>query len=305
MAADRRIVYCLLCEKPHENLSSHLKKACMKDNTEEERNAELTKAKISQKEWTRVGRRWEYHEVDSLMNEEDPLRALIDRLKSKGFFIVKDPSESSPAEQRQLLQDVTPWMRSMVAKLKTGVNVATNYTTQFRYFCMGVLSVVYNKSLKSIETFKTAGWVDRQQTSSGVTIQFSDNSVACTLRKEEEEWFELYFTKIRPLALLRQDEYMDDEGCFFLGQNGGPIANTKTDLQRLWKFCEQKTQSSEPIPEDTQTASGSCEQTTQSSEPIPEDTQTASGSCEQTTQSSEPIPEDTQVAGESFEYNSS
>ncbi|XP_041914126.1 uncharacterized protein LOC121678570 [Alosa sapidissima] len=236
MAADRRIVYCLLCEKPHENLSSHLKKACMKDNTEEERNAELTKAKISQKEWTRVGRRWEYHEVDSLMNEEDPLRALIDRLKSKGFFIVKDPSESSPAEQRQLLQDVTPWMRSMVAKLKTGVNVATNYTTQFRYFCMGVLSVVYNKSLKSIETFKTAGWVDRQQTSSGVTIQFSDNSVACTLRKEEEEWFELYFTKIRPLALLRQDEYTDDEGCFFLGQNGGPIANTKTDLQRLCKL---------------------------------------------------------------------
>lgn len=50
-----------------------------------------------------------------------------------------------------------------------------------------------------------------------------------------KQWFDAYFTCIRPLALQRQDQETDDKGCFFLGQTGGPIANPKADLKRLWQ----------------------------------------------------------------------
>lgn len=49
------------------------------------------------------------------------------------------------------------------------------------------------------------------------------------------QWFDAYFACIRPLALQRQAEEVDDKGCFFLGQTGGPIANVRSDLGRLWQ----------------------------------------------------------------------
>lgn len=50
-----------------------------------------------------------------------------------------------------------------------------------------------------------------------------------------QQWFDAYFTWIRPLAQQRRDQETDDKGCFFLGQTGAPIANPKVDLERLWQ----------------------------------------------------------------------
>ena len=96
---DRRVVYCLRCAKPFEALSSHLKNACMKDCTPQQRSAELQRAKDSQKEWTKVGRRWDYQELSSLVPDEGSCRALADRMRSKGFFVVNGPAEAE-AEAR-------------------------------------------------------------------------------------------------------------------------------------------------------------------------------------------------------------
>ncbi|CAL8385892.1 unnamed protein product [Arctogadus glacialis] len=38
-------------------------------------------------------------------------------------------------------------------------------------------------------------------------------------------WFGAYFTTIRPLYLTRQGEAADDQGCFFMGTTGLPVAN--------------------------------------------------------------------------------
>lgn len=104
---DRRIVYCLLCQKPYGHFPRHLKVACMKDNTEGERNAELKRAKESQREWTRVGRRWDYQELSSLVKNEDSCNALVSRLRIKGFFVINPPAQrrlvSYSLKKKQLL----------------------------------------------------------------------------------------------------------------------------------------------------------------------------------------------------------
>ncbi|KAG5260483.1 hypothetical protein AALO_G00310350 [Alosa alosa] len=59
------------------------------------RKERLRQAKISQKDWTKVARSWEYREIAELVNSADPCRALIDRLESKGFFVLKKPGCST------------------------------------------------------------------------------------------------------------------------------------------------------------------------------------------------------------------
>ena len=49
------------------------------------------------------------------------------------------------------------------------------------------------------------------------------------------QWLGAYFTAIRPLSLKRQGEAGGDQGCFFLGTTGLPVANPRADLHRLWR----------------------------------------------------------------------
>ncbi|KAG5280437.1 hypothetical protein AALO_G00089140 [Alosa alosa] len=91
---DRQIIYCLKCKKPYGNLSTHMRKVCMKKDTEEMRKERLRQAKTSQKDWTKVARSWEYGEIAELMNSADPCRGLIERLESKGFFVLNNPGRS-------------------------------------------------------------------------------------------------------------------------------------------------------------------------------------------------------------------
>lgn len=90
-------MYRLRCKRPYETLSSHLKNSCMKENTDAERSAEMKRAKDSQKEWSRLGRRWDYQELSSLVKDEESCRALADRLTSKGFFVVNAPAQEAEA----------------------------------------------------------------------------------------------------------------------------------------------------------------------------------------------------------------
>ncbi|KAG5260500.1 hypothetical protein AALO_G00308690 [Alosa alosa] len=59
------------------------------------RKERLRQAKTSQKDWTKVARSWEYGEIAELMNSADPCRALIERLESKGFFVLNNPGRST------------------------------------------------------------------------------------------------------------------------------------------------------------------------------------------------------------------
>ncbi|XP_049425574.1 uncharacterized protein LOC125884640 [Epinephelus fuscoguttatus] len=62
--------------------------------------------------------------------------------------------------------------------------------------------------------------------------------IVCSPEEEEghktDEWFDAYFTGIRPLCLKRQAQVQGDKGCFFVGKKGGAVANVMSDLDRLW-----------------------------------------------------------------------
>ncbi|XP_026231674.1 uncharacterized protein LOC113172859 [Anabas testudineus] len=91
---DRRILHCLLCQKPQEVLSAHLARVCMKSNTKEEREAELKRAKASTKSWTRQGRNWDYRQSCSIVMDRASRMALVRHLEENDFFISNKPEEA-------------------------------------------------------------------------------------------------------------------------------------------------------------------------------------------------------------------
>ncbi|XP_067266650.1 uncharacterized protein [Chanodichthys erythropterus] len=93
-SADRHIVHCLRCYKPHDNLSVHLARVCMKTSTSEERMEELQKAKASSKEWTRNNRTWTYGQLCDLLPHRRSRITLVKELLQRGFFILNLPQES-------------------------------------------------------------------------------------------------------------------------------------------------------------------------------------------------------------------
>ncbi|KAK9976927.1 hypothetical protein ABG768_018748 [Culter alburnus] len=97
---DRRIISCLQCFRPQEMLPNHLLRVCMKNQTSEERNAEVERAKKSMKAWTLRGRTWDYNEMVKRYPDEACRQALLEDLRERHFLILNDPkdalAESSP-----------------------------------------------------------------------------------------------------------------------------------------------------------------------------------------------------------------
>ncbi|KAG9261351.1 hypothetical protein AMEX_G24872 [Astyanax mexicanus] len=55
------------------------------------------------------------------------------------------------------------------------------------------------------------------------------------LSQEEEMWFDLYFTEVRPVMLGNQRKRVESDERFFISSTGRPIYNVSNDLDRLHK----------------------------------------------------------------------
>ncbi|KAL7396827.1 hypothetical protein ABVT39_012334 [Epinephelus coioides] len=110
----------------------------MKDNTPEERDAEVKRAKQSQKEWTRVGRHWEYQELCSVVPDEASRQALVDLLRSKGFFVVGEAVQDlQGAEMRsckKIAGEEGPNPPSVTAEDKSSAPVKSRFDDQWDAF---------------------------------------------------------------------------------------------------------------------------------------------------------------------------
>ncbi len=91
---DRRIVHCLRCYKPQENLPVHLAKICLKNSTPGEIALEVQKAKASSKQWMVKSRMWDYNEICALLPEPRSQHNMVRELISRGFFVTNLPKES-------------------------------------------------------------------------------------------------------------------------------------------------------------------------------------------------------------------
>ncbi|KAL2093818.1 hypothetical protein ACEWY4_011130 [Coilia grayii] len=104
-SADRRIAHCLRCHKPQDNLPKHLKRACMKRCTPEERAAEVQKAKKSSKDWIWANRSWNYNDIVALLPHRRCRMALVKELLQRGFFINNMPYIAHSADLENLAGD--------------------------------------------------------------------------------------------------------------------------------------------------------------------------------------------------------
>ncbi|XP_059364909.1 uncharacterized protein si:dkey-23a23.2 [Carassius carassius] len=93
-SVERKIVHCLQCYKPQENLSVHLARVCMKKSTAEERAEQVKIAKASSREWIRKNRTWNYQQLCELLPDRCSRISMVKELLRRGFFIMNQPEES-------------------------------------------------------------------------------------------------------------------------------------------------------------------------------------------------------------------
>ncbi|CAL8283239.1 unnamed protein product [Gadus morhua 'NCC'] len=188
-------------------------------------------------------------------------RSLVDHLENRGFFVVGEPLEDAhgaePSSQetghrpghKRLLEMAEGRTEEACHGLLTGERLPQHEMTLYRYFCMATLTITHRVPEETVVDFKVTEWNDRQVSAGvGATIYFRDGADRAVFSVDEERWLGAYFTAIRPLYLTRKGEAADDQGCFFLGTTGLPVANPRSDLCRLWRHCRKICEGAGPNP---------------------------------------------------------
>ena len=88
---ERNVTYCLLCNKPQQAISTHLKRVCMVSHTQGEREKEASRAIASQHQFAREGRVWDFAELEGFCKDTESCFNLCRRLQSRGFIIENTP----------------------------------------------------------------------------------------------------------------------------------------------------------------------------------------------------------------------
>ncbi|KAI2647250.1 N-lysine methyltransferase KMT5A-A [Labeo rohita] len=246
--ADRNITYCLRCYKPQDNLPVHLARVCMKTSTPDERAEELQKAKVSNREWIRKGRTWDYDQLCEILPDRPSRLSMMKELLQRGFFIKNQPDDSELATTTSttvIAPSTKDWQKILkVAKadflqiygnLQRGSKVSSAEKTLYRYYCEAILVFRHHQCPGALEGLTDAEWVNRRQHSGRVVIGISSHvtstkqTATFALTNREEAWFQLYFQKIRP-ENIRPEKVSNS---FFLSSTGEAVHSVSQDMDRL------------------------------------------------------------------------
>lgn len=125
-AADRNVVFCLLCHKPQDNLPVHLARVCMKKSTPEERAPEVQKARTSNRDWIRSNRTWDYKKLCEPLSDRWSRITMVKELLRRVFFIKNQPQESDmmldPDDNSATAASPTTTMNTTAADARSGTS---------------------------------------------------------------------------------------------------------------------------------------------------------------------------------------
>lgn len=94
-------LYCLLCCKPQQNLSVHLSRTCMKDQSKHLRIQELQRAKRSMQVFAHSARIWQYDQMSDLIPDVGSRMRMIEELKRRNCFVLGCPISAEGAGPSQ------------------------------------------------------------------------------------------------------------------------------------------------------------------------------------------------------------
>ncbi|XP_045071711.1 uncharacterized protein LOC123484959 [Coregonus clupeaformis] len=226
----RHIVYCLLCESSQDQLPTHLLRTCMKDNTPEERHAEVERAKASQRTWAKEGRVWDFNDLSSLVKDNASCMALAKTFLERGFFVTNMPQEVlatdsarqsaatrvTPSTKRfSLLEFFKPKVEATYARLRLNDSVEKGRLNEFRRYCVSVMMLEHHKTPRAVMELTVEDWHNRTLLDGGGAVIKTTHGGApdsLTLTNEQEAWFDCYFSRVRSVYLTTQEKPMSDKG---------------------------------------------------------------------------------------------
>ncbi|XP_035984301.1 uncharacterized protein si:dkey-23a23.2 isoform X2 [Fundulus heteroclitus] len=278
--ADRRIITCLKCFRPQNRLSFHLR-ICMKNKTNEERKAELDRAKKSMKAWTLRGRTWDYNVMVKRYPDEATRQALLEDLRERNFLIFNDPmdvpaesSDSPPGAAVKThnknrcrpalptLQDCQRVLRvshddilDIQRRLLDQQHVEDDENTLFRYFCEAILVLRYFQRPDAVMALTASDWLNKKHVEGRIHMGISKNSETISLTEEDSAMLDTYFHKVRSGCLQGR---VDDQARFFLSKQGKPVGCVSTDLKRLHEQYELPSFLSREVCEAQRSSTSTC-----------------------------------------------
>ncbi|XP_059367564.1 uncharacterized protein LOC132106000 [Carassius carassius] len=238
----------------------------MKDKTNEERNAEVERAKKSLR-----GRTWDYNVMVKWDPDEASRQALLEDLRERQFLILNDPMDAQAESSHRppgaaveihnkrhdqpTLQDCQRVLRVSQAdmldihrKLLDQQDVEEDQRTLFRYFCGAILVLRYFLRPEAVRAFKASDWINKRNVDGRIhmEVQSTKHSATFSLTEEDSAMLDAYFQKIRP-GCLQDSE--DDQGRFFLSKQGLPVGSVTSDID-ICSVCQLLPSSSSVEPAD-------------------------------------------------------
>nr|XP_055049489.1 uncharacterized protein LOC129434954 [Misgurnus anguillicaudatus] len=264
LSVDRNVVHCLQCHKPHDHLSVHLARVCMKNCTPEERAAEVQRAKASSREWVCNNRSWDFNQLCVLLPDRRSRVTMVKELLRRGFFITNQPRDSesegdleeeaavagpSDLPQTRVVKRWAPAItdcqkilrvaKSDVLRIQRDVQVgrelSSTHKTLYRYYCEALLVFVHMQRPRAVEALTDSEWVNRTELGDRVVIgvqRGTTSSMQIALTQEEQACLELYFTTIRP------ESVQSEKLCktFFVSSSGVDVHSVSRDMNRFHKL---------------------------------------------------------------------
>ena len=106
--SSRHWLLCPVCMKTQESLSCHLRRSCLKESEESDREEVVEKAKSDVLDLLKTGRAFSYKVLSRIVSSSNPLERLLVELKSHHLFVTGEPTPSPQGIPRLVAETGEP-----------------------------------------------------------------------------------------------------------------------------------------------------------------------------------------------------
>lgn len=125
----------------------------MKNSSKEERKDQLDRAKASHRQWITNSRVLDYTEFEPFMKDGPAGEAFVKLMRERGFVMKNLPTREDDQKKR-ILQDAQTSIEDTCTRLLDGEDIEQEVLTDYRRFCLAVLTEKHKLTEKQACDFK-------------------------------------------------------------------------------------------------------------------------------------------------------
>ncbi|KAL7886913.1 hypothetical protein AOLI_G00046340 [Acnodon oligacanthus] len=268
---NRTYLLCPVCKKTQWSLPVHLRRSCMKNSPGVDIERTVDAAKREANELLRQDHVWEYVLIRKILDNPDPVGRLIKELQDGGNVVVenvgrfmyymepKRPSLLFVRQQEKTREYSNKLSEAGLCKQTVQFHVKSVKSSMLGAPASALKTVLHKDSnnyilflsnLQASASKQVIEWVQQNSVpghGGHVVVGVKEHNICNTGGHLYSlpgggdgkilDWFDLYFTEVRPVMLGEKRKHMEDETDEseerFISSTGSSIYNASNDLERL------------------------------------------------------------------------